>query len=38
MGTTDSGKWALDVISKNSVTVDYEYVGTARTIQKARST
>ena len=28
MRTTDSGKWALDVISKNSIPVDYEYVGT----------
>ena len=28
MRLTDSGKWALDVISKNSIPVDYEYVGT----------
>jgi hypothetical protein len=28
MKTTDSGKWALEVISKNSITVDWEYTGT----------
>jgi hypothetical protein len=28
MKKTDSGTWALEVISKNSITVDWEYTGT----------
>ncbi|HET6296286.1 MAG TPA: hypothetical protein VFG33_23080 [Kribbella sp.] len=28
MRSTDSGKWALEVIANNSITVDWEYTGT----------